>query len=169
MSRTVNWAGKPAPLSGNAVRPGVKAPDAVLKMDFNTEVPLSGTTGRVRVVSVTPSLDTGTCAMQTKRFYDAAAQLPDVDFIGVSCDLPVAQSRFCKQENIDPERMRFLSDYHRRAFGHAFGTYMDSVGLNCRAVFVLDRDDTVRHVEYVVETGTEPDYDAVLHSLHAIA
>ena len=169
MSRTVNWAGKPTPLSGKAVKAGAKAPDAVLKGDFNTEVLLSSTTGRVRVVSVTPALDTGTWAMQTKRFYDEAAKLPDVAFLSVSCDLPVAQSRFCRQENIDPERMMFLSDYHRRAFGHAFGTYMDSVGLDCRAVFVLDRDDTVRHVEYVIETGTEPDYDAVLEALHAIA
>lgn len=168
MSRSVNWAGKLTPLSGEEVVIGAKAPDAILKKDFNTEVALSTMTGRVRVVSVTPSLDTGTCALQTKHFYAEAAKLPDVDFVGVSCDLPVALSRFCKQEGIDPERMLFLSDYHHRAFGHAFGTYIDSVGLDCRAVFVLDSDDTVRHAEYVVETGNEPDYDAVLQVLRAI-
>lgn len=169
MSRTANWAGERTPLAGKALAAGSRAPSATLRESFVSEVELASTTGRVRVISVTPSLDTNTCATQTKRFYDEAQKLPDVDFIGVSCDLPPAMARFCETARIDPARFRFLSDYHRRAFGQAFGTYMPEVGLDCRAAFVLGKDDTVLYAEYVDNPGNEPDYDAILRVLQTVS
>ncbi len=37
-----------------------------------------------------------------------------------------------------------------------------------RAVFVLDKDDTVKHVEYVPVVGTEPNYDAAINAAKAL-
>ena len=41
--------------------------------------------------------------------------------------------------------------------------------LMARAVFVLDKDDTVKHVEYVASVGDEPNYDAALKAVGALS
>ena len=88
--------------------------------------------------------------------------LANVDFLTVSCDLPVAMARFCGAENIDMEKMRVLSDHKDTSFGMAFGTLIPDLRVECRAVFVLDKDDTIKHAEYVGEVADHPDYDAAL-------
>ena len=87
-----------------------------------------------------------------------------VDFVTVSCDLPVAQGRFCGAEGIDPERMRFLSDHVGTEFGLHYGTLIPTLRIHSRAVFVVGPDDTLRHVEYVPEVADEPNYDAALEA-----
>jgi thiol peroxidase len=162
MARTCTLKGNPLNLAGPELRVGDRAPDAVLRKDLMTDFRLSDGRGKVRIFSVVPSLDTSVCALQTKRFNEAAASLPNVDFYTISCDLPTAQKRFCGAENIDPERVITLSDHKDVSFGQAYGTLIPDLRLLCRAVFVVDKDDTLRYVEYVPEIGDHPDYDAVL-------
>lgn len=163
MPRTVTMKGSPLTLEGPELKVGQRAPDATLRADLKTDIRLSQGRGKTRIFSVVPSLDTGVCAEQTRRFNKELAALPNVDFITISCDLPVAQKRFCGAEGIS-ERMVTLSDHKDLSFGRAYGTLIPDMRIECRAVFVVDKDDTLRYVEYVPEIASHPNYDAILAS-----
>lgn len=162
MARQCTLKGNPLPLEGPELKVGDKAPDAVLKKDLINDIRISDTRGKTRIFSVVPSLDTPVCAMQTKRFNEEAAKLPGVGFYTISVDLPPAQNRFCGAEGIDREKLIVLSDHKDVAFGRAYGTLVPSLRINCRAVFVVDRNDVIRYAEYVPEIADHPNYDAVL-------
>lgn len=168
MSRTVTLKGNPFKLAGNALKPGDKAPDATLKKDLLTSMKLSETAGKVRVFSVVPSLDTGVCAAQTKRFNTEAAKLGNVMFYTISTDLPVAQKRFCTAEKIDAPNMVALSDHIDTSFGQAYGTLVPDLRIEMRAMFVVDSGGTIRYVEYVPEIGQEVNFDAVLNAVKSL-
>jgi thioredoxin-dependent peroxiredoxin len=80
-------------------------------------------------------------------------------------DLPFAMNRFCGAESI--KNMRVGSDYQDRNFGTNYGTLIDELKIECRAVFVLDKNGKVVHAEYVKEVTTEPDYEAAIAALKA--
>ncbi len=167
MARTCTLRGKTLTLEGPELKVGDKAPDATLLKDLFTEVHIRDTTGRVRIFNVVPSLDTSVCAVQTRRFHEEVQRLENVIVYTVSCDLPPAQARFCGSEGIDPERVVMLSDYRDVSFGRAWGTLIPQLRLECRAVFVVDPQDVLRHVQYVPEIADEPDYEAALSAARA--
>ena len=101
-----------------------------------------------------PSLDTPICDAQTKRFNEAAVNLPGVDIFTVSMDLPFAQKRWCGAFAVD--RVRMFSDHRDASFGAAWGTLIKELRIESRAIFVLDKDDTIRYVEYVPEVAVVP-------------
>ncbi len=168
MARTVTLKGKPLNLEGPQIAVGQKAPNATLKKSLVEDFKLADTTGKVRILSVVPSLDTPVCAMQTRRFNQEATKLTNVDIYTISVDLPPAQARFCGAEGIDVNRLKVFSDHKDLAFGKAFGTLIPDLRIECRAIFVLDKDDTVRHVEYVSEVANEPNYDAALNCVKSL-
>ncbi len=169
MHHTVNFKGKVTKLDGPQLKVGDKAPNVTLKKNLLEDMQLGETRGRVRILSVVPSLDTKVCAIQTKRFNEEAAKLPNVDIYTISVDLPPAQARFCTTEGIDPARVKVLSDHKDVAFGRAFGTLIPDLRIECRALFVLDKDDTIRHVEYVDEVTHEPNYEPALKCARQLA
>ena len=155
-------------MEGPELKPGVPAPEATLRKTLVDTIKISQTNGRVRVFSVVPSLDTPVCAEQTKRFNKEAASLSEVDFYTISCDLPTGMARFCGAENIDTERVRVLSDHFDTSFGLAYGTLIRDLRIECRAVFVLNRDGIVQYAEYVAEVADHPDYDSALQCASAL-
>lgn len=169
MARTCTLKGNPLSLEGPELKVGDKAPDATLKRNLVESMRLSETRGKPRIFSVVPSVDTPVCAEQTKKFNEAAATLDGVDFYTVSCDLPTAQARFCSSESINQERLTVLSDHKDRSFGKAYGTLIPDLGVLCRAVFVVDKDDTIKYAEYVPEIASHPNYDAVLTAARGLA
>lgn len=162
MARSCTLKGNALALDGPELKVGDKAPNATLKKSLVDAVQIKDTGGRARIFSVVPSLDTPVCALQTKRFNEEAAKLPGVDFYTISVDLPTAQARFCGAEGIDREKLKVLSDHVDGSFGRAWGTLIPSLRIECRAVFVVDGQDTIRYVEYVPEVANHPNYDAVL-------
>ena len=100
--------GNPLTLIGPELKAGDDAPDFNLVDKGLKPVTLKDTGNHVRIFSVVPSLDTPVCDAQTKKFNEAAAQLPDVDIFTVSMDLPFAQSRWCGAFGVD--RVKMLSD-----------------------------------------------------------
>ena len=162
MARSVTLKGNPLNLTGPQLKVGDKAPEATLKKDLVSDFRISQTSGKTRIFSVVPSLDTPVCAQQTKRFNEEAAKLQSVEFYTISADLPPAQKRFCSAENINPERLHVLSDHKDMSFGQAYGTLVADLRIECRAVFVVDRADTIRYVEYVPEIAEHPNYEAVV-------
>ena len=169
MGRTCTLKGNSIALEGPELAVGSQAPDVALKRSLAESVMLSELPGKAKILSVVPSLDTPVCALQTKRFNEAAAEMDDVDFYTISCDLPTAQARFCGAEGIDQERLHVLSDHQEVAFGKAFGTLIPDLRILCRAVFVLDAGGTIRYAEYVPEVADHPDYDAVLECARGVS
>jgi len=149
-------------LAGPELKPGDKAPDAVMKSSLVEQVHLSSLAGKTKILSVVPSLDTPVCTLQTKRFNEEATKLKNVDFVTISCDLPTAQARFCGAEAIDKERVKMLSDHAETSFGKAYGTLIPELRVECRAAFVVDAGGVIRYAEYVPEVANQPNYDAIL-------
>ena len=164
----VAFKGGPLTLLGPEIKVGAKAPDfKVLAKDLST-VTLAGSQGKVRLVSVVPSLDTPVCDAQTRRFNEEAAKLPaGVSILTISMDLPFAQKRWCGAAGID--RIQVLSDHRDASFGLNFGVLIKELRLLSRSIFVIDQTGTVRHVEYVPEVTSHPNYDAALAAVRQIA
>jgi thiol peroxidase len=152
--------GKPLTLIGPELKAGDTAPDfSVVDNNLNA-VTLSDTGHVVRIISVVPSLDTPVCDAQTKRFNEEAAKLSGVEILTVSMDLPFAQKRWCGAFGVD--RVKMLSDHKDGSFGEHYGTLIKELRIESRAIFVLDRNNTVRHAEYVKEVADFPNYEAAL-------
>ena len=132
---------------------------------------LAETPAKARMFSVVPSLDTGVCSMQTKKFDQAIAALKDkVASYTVSLDLPFAQGRFCTAEGI--ANMKTLSDVHNHSFGQNWGVLIEEglpLKLLTRAVFVVDKSGVIKYAEYVPEVTSHPNYDAAIAALTAAA
>ncbi len=152
--------GNPLTLVGPELKPGDKAPDFTTVDGSLKTVTLNDTGHNTRIISVVPSLDTPVCDAQTKRFNEEAASLPNVDIYTVSMDLPFAQKRWCGAFGVD--KVKMLSDHRDSSFGTHYGTLIKELRIESRAIFVLDKDNTVRHVEYVKEVADHPNYEAAL-------
>ena len=168
MSRpgAVTFKGNPLTLAGNEVKVGTAAPDFKLHYFEGgmKEITLADLKGKPTILSVVPSLDTGVCAIQTKKFNESLAKLGDkVNAVTVSLDLPFAMNRFCGAEDI--KNMRVGSDYQDRNFGTAWGTLINELKIESRAVFVLDKDGKVMYAQYVPEVTSEPEYEPALAAL----
>ncbi len=162
MARTCTLKGKPLTLEGLELKVGDTAPDATLKKSLVDDFKLSEAKGKPRIYSVVPSLDTPVCAEQTRRFNKELASLPNVQFYTISCDLPMAQGRFCGAEGINTERMKTLSDHKLTDFGRKYGVLIPDLRILSRAVFVVDANEKLKYVEYVPEVASHPNYDAIL-------
>jgi thiol peroxidase len=161
--RTTNLKGKPMALAGSEIKVGQKAPPFKLVAIDLSEVELSQSRGKVRLLSVVHSLDTGVCDLQTQRFEAEASRFKDVVIYTISMDLPFAQARYCGAHNIT--NLKTLSDHREASFGLAYGVLIEKLRLLSRAIFIIDRDDTVRYVEYVPEVSQHPNYDKALEAL----
>jgi thiol peroxidase len=165
----VTHRGRPLTVLGNKLKVGDKAPDfEVVTNLFSPEiVTLADSTGKIRLISVVPSLDTGTCDAQTRRFNEEISKFGD-NVIGytISVDLPPAQKRWCGNAGV--ERIQTLSDYRSMSFGDAYGTHIKEIRAEQRAVFIVDASDTLRYVEYVPEISQHPNYEAALVALQEV-
>ncbi|MCJ8009611.1 thiol peroxidase [Lederbergia wuyishanensis] len=156
----VTFKGNPMTLIGNEVKAGDKAPDFTVLANDLSEVKLSDYKGSIRLISVVPSVDTGVCAAQTKRFNEEIANLGNVQVLTISADLPFAQARWANENSLNDAKI--FSDYRDLSFGEAYGVVMKELRLLARSVFVIDSEDTIVYAEYVSEVTNHPDYDAAL-------
>jgi thioredoxin-dependent peroxiredoxin len=157
----VTMKGSPLTLAGTEVKVGQPAPDVTLLDNGLGPVRLSKFRGKVVVLASVPSLDTSVCDLETRRFnLEAAALGHDVQILTVSMDLPFAQKRWCGAAGV--QNLLTLSDYRDAAFGQAYGVLIKELRLLARAVWVLDRQGTVRYVQLVKEIASEPDYAAAI-------
>jgi thiol peroxidase len=160
MDRQTTLRGNPHAVIGPELKTGDKAPDFHAVDDSLKPVDLAGTGTGVRIFSVVPSLDTPVCDAQTKRFNEEAGKLPDVKIYTVSMDLPFAQKRWCGAYGVDHVKM--VSDHRDGSFGEHYGTLIKDLRILSRAIFVLDKDNTIRHAEYVKEVADHPNYESAL-------
>lgn len=160
---TIKLGGNPIHTKGELPAVGAKAPDFVLTRNDMSDASLQDFAGKKKILNIVPSLDTSVCATSTRRFNEAAAQLPNTVVLAISNDLPFAQKRFCTTEGI--ANVVALSELRSRDFGDAYGVRMTDgklAGLLSRAVVVIDENDKVVYTEQVPEIAQEPDYDKAL-------
>jgi thiol peroxidase len=160
--------GSPLTLIGPQLKPGDKAPEFICASGLTETLNLSQTAGKARLFNVVPSLDTPVCSIQTKKFSDELASLgSQVACYTISMDLPFAQKRYCGDKQIN--NVTGLSDTHDHSFGQNYGTLIEGLALPIlsRAVFVVDKNGTITHAEYVREIATEPDYASAMKALKA--
>lgn len=159
----VAFTGTPLTLLGEMIQVGNTAPDFTAVGRDSKPVSLSDFKGKTVILSVFPSIDTGVCAMQTKRFNKEATSLSEnVVVLTLSKDLPFALGRFCAAEGID--RIHTLSDYMQSEFGRKYGFLIKENMLLARGVVVINPEGKVIYVEYVKELTTEPDYEKALNA-----
>jgi thioredoxin-dependent peroxiredoxin len=163
----VSAKGNPITLAGNEVKAGDTAPDfRVVDKDLASRS-LKDYEGKIKVLAIYPSIDTGVCAAQNRKFNEMATGLSDeVVVLSISCDLPFAQSRFCAAEGL--QNVVTLSDYQQVDFGLKYGFLMENLRLLARGSVVIDKENVVQHIQWVPEITDEPDYDAVFNSVKSL-
>lgn len=159
--------GNPLTLIGEEIKVGQEAPEfKVLNADLE-EVSLDNFKDKIKLIAAVPSLDTPVCDLEIKRFKEEAAGVSkEVVIIFISMDLPFAQARFCSANDI--KQVKTFSDHLSGDFGTKYGVLIKELRLLSRAIFILDRDNVVKYVEYVKELTEQPDYDGALEALKAI-
>jgi len=170
MSRSgvITFKGNPMTLLGDDLAVGAAAPTFTLHYagEGIQVLTLDDLKGKPSLISVVPSLDTGVCAIQTKKFNEEVAALADkINVVTVSRDLPFAQARFCGAENIT---IRTASDYQSHEFGRDYGLTIDELKLLTRAVLVLDAESKVTYKQIVPEVTDEPDYAAAIAAIKSL-
>jgi len=160
-SGIITFKGNPFTLLGPALKVGDKAPEFNVVDNGLAAVTLASSSGKIRIISSVPSLDTPVCDTETRRFNQEAANLPgDVLVLTISLDLPFAQKRWCGAAGID--KVTTLSDYRERSFGQNYGVLIKELLLLTRAIFVIDGEGIIRYIQIVPEVTSEPDYAAVI-------
>ncbi|MEM9913697.1 MAG: thiol peroxidase [Planctomycetota bacterium] len=155
--------GNPMTLLGDELKVGDAAPDFSLKATDMSDKSLADYAGKVKLISVVPSLDTPVCDTETRKFNEAASDLGNgVVVLTVSVDTPMAQKRWCGAAGV--ENVECLSDFKDHSFGPAYGVRIKEVGLLARQIFVVDADDKITYTQLVGEVAEEPDYDAALNA-----
>lgn len=166
-SKAITFKGTPLTLLGPEMKIGDKAPDFKVLDKNLLERTLEEFKGKIKLIASVPSLDTPVCDSEIKRFNDEAAEVSkDVEIVFISMDLPFAQKRFCSE--FDIRKVTTLSDHRDASFGTNYGVLIKELRLLGRAIFILDKENTLRYVQYVKEITNPPDYDAALMALKEV-
>jgi thiol peroxidase len=155
------FGGRLLKVRGAKLNIGDPAPDfALLANDLSIKT-LADYAGKVKLISVIPTLGTGVCSNQTRRFNQEASNLSeDIVVLTVSADLPWIQKNWCGSEGID--RVETLSTYLDMKFSDDYGVHDLTWRLNQRSVFVLDQDNKIAYTEYMDIVGNEVNFEAAL-------
>jgi len=163
----ITFKGSPMTLLGPELKVGDTAPDFTLTSTSLGQVTWDEASNhgqRAVLLILVPSIDTSVCSLETNKFNKHVASLPadKIKVITVSADTPFAQKRWATQENVN--NIELLSDYRDHSFADAFGVRIKELALLTRAIYLIDKDRTVKYVQLVPEVATEPDYDAVMRA-----
>ncbi|MGV3244200.1 thiol peroxidase [Staphylococcus sp. 11261D007BR] len=161
----VTFNGDPIQLEGQAVEVGDKAPNFTVIDNGLNPKSLEDYKSKKKLINVVPSLDTGVCDQQTRKFNEQASQ-EDGYVLTISLDLPFAQKRWCAANGLD--NVITLSDYQTHDFGEKFGVVMKELQLLARSVFVLDENDEIVYKEIVPEGTDFPNFDAALEKYQSL-
>ena len=149
-------------LLGEDLTVGQKAPEfRAQTLKWESIDVLQATRGKVRIIASLPSIETGVCDRETRRFNEEAASLDDtIVIIPISTDLPYTQSRWCGASGINQVMM--VSDHMQTSFGLNYGCLVKERRILRRAIFVVDQDDNICYVAYMPTLADEPEYAEVI-------
>lgn len=151
---------EPVTIVGKKLKVGDKITQVPLVVNAKLEEKNIFDDKNIKVLYTAPSLDTKVCSIQTKILNDEAQKNPDIKFYSVTEDTPFAQSRFCTENDING--IKAISDFKYHQFGLQNGLFIKEKGLLTRALIILDKDNTVKYIEYVQDEKNEADIDKAL-------
>jgi thioredoxin-dependent peroxiredoxin len=157
---TVLFRGSPLALSGTGIKIGDLLRDVkVVQTDLSlVNVVETKGKGKVRIISVVPSLDTKVCEQQTHYLSEKNKGLDKmVELITISIDTPFAQKRFAEEAKID--NVTFLSDYRGGDFGKTYGLLLKGPHILARTIMVVDAQNKIRYLQITRELAQMPDMD----------
>lgn len=166
---TVNFKGNPIAIKGEIPAKGTQAKDFTFVKSDLSEAKLSDFAGQIKVIIAVPSLDTGVCNAETRRFNELLGSKEGVTGIVISKDLPFAMKRFCETEGV--KNIVTGSDFRYNDFVSNYNTEMTEgplKGLSSRAIFVIDKNNVIQYTELVAEVTTEPEYEKVIAAVDAL-
>jgi len=158
--QTILFQGNPLMLSGTAIETGDALRDVQVTQTDLSLVNIAQTkgTGKVRIISIVPSLDTPVCEQQTHYLSEKNKGLDKmIELITVSVDTPFAQQRFAQEAKIS--NVTFLSDYRGGEFGKTHGLFLKDVHILARAVMVVDQHNAIRYLQVAPELTHLPDME----------
>lgn len=153
---------------GPLPQPGTVAPTLRFVKADRSEGTLADLKGNVVVLLTFPSVDTSTCALETRTFNQHASSL-GAKVLAVTVDLHFALKRFCAAEGI--ENVEAGSDFRYHDMALVWGaaiTEGNMKGVCGRVTWVIDKEGVVRYLEVAKELGAEPDYEAALAAAKAL-
>lgn len=156
----VLFKGSPLALSGTGIKVGDPLRSVRLTQADLSTVNITETSGKgkVRIISVVPSVDTKVCEQQTHYLSEKNKGLDKmVELLTISIDTPFAQKRFAEEAEI--HNITFLSDYRNAEFGITYGLLLKDPHILARAVMVVDPQGTVRYMQVTPELAQLPDLD----------
>ena len=159
----ITLKGTPTDLAGSELKVGDAAPDFILQNIDLENVSLNSFAGKACMIATVPSLDTPVCHAETKNINEQTKNLANVKVLVVSMDLPFGQKRWCGSEGV--EDVTTLSAHRSTKFGEDYGVLIAGGPLDrclARAVFIVNREGILTHVQYVKEIAEHPNYDAAL-------
>src|ERR671912_1183987 len=150
---------------------GSKAPDFTLVNQDREAVTLSSQQGRPVVLAFFPAAFSSVCTKELCSFRDSLAALnrSNAQVYGISVDTFFTLKAFQEAQGLT---FPLLSDFNKQAI-RDYGVFNEDMiglkGIAKRAVFVLDKDGTVRHREVLEDARNEPDYQKVLGTVAGLA
>ena len=162
----VKFKGTDVTVEGTELDIGDMAPLITVVNPELEEIEIGGASDKIQLIISVPSLDTDTCAAETRRFNQEVGSLDICQTTVVSMDLPFASAKFCTTEGID--NLQVGSDYIDKDFAKSYGVLMSDnklKGLCARAVFIIDRNGIITYIQVVPEVTDEPNYAEVLEAI----
>lgn len=148
------------PLKGVQPVVGAIAPAFALT-DLNDEVKtLNDYQGKKLLLSVYPDIDTRVCDLQTKFFFKAASDYPNLKILSISNNTKQQLEDWCVTNGIEMDLLRDTD----RVFAENYGLWMPEFSVLARSIFVIDADGKIIYEEIVPEMSQEPNYQAALEA-----
>jgi peroxiredoxin len=151
-----------------ALGPDTKAPDFELNSTPDQKVRLADFRGHPLIMAFYPADWSPICTDQMALYNEVMPEFRryGADLVGISVDHAWCHIEFARQRNL---HFPLLADFHPKAdVGMRYGVYDDGIGMDKRALFVLDGDGTIRW-SYVSPIGVNPGADGILAALEAMA
>jgi len=165
---TVTLKGKPLGLAGPGIKVGEPLRAVQVARGDLSLTNIAETKGKIRIISVVPSLDTKVCEQQTHYLSEKNDGLDkNVELITVSVDTPFAQGRFANEAKI--KNVTFLSDYRGGDFGKAYGLLLTDPHILARSVMVVDKDNVIQYLQITPELAQMPDMEAAFKAAKGLA
>lgn len=161
MSRKIKFGTIDVTVDGEKLQVGDFAPEFRAINNDLSDYSSKEDEGKIRLISVIPSIDTSVCEIQTTMFTKAAENFSDdVVLITISNDLPFAQARFSEDKEISNNK--FISDYIYNDFSKKYTTLINELQLLNRSVFVVDKDNKIVYSEYLDQNTDLPEYEKAI-------
>jgi thioredoxin-dependent peroxiredoxin len=166
-NNAVTLKGNPITLIGPDLKKGQKAPDFKLIDNTMKEVSLSKVKTKIKLISAVFSLETPVCDLQSHNIDEEAGKYSNLVAYSISMDLPFTLERIRKERGI--KNLKLLTDHREGSFGESYGLLIKGMRLLARAVFILDKENVVKYVEYVPDITSQPDYAKAFAALKKIS